>query len=86
MFWQPLSVESWIDMRRGTLSDVKDTVNTIIEDVKTNGDAALFSLTERFDHQKLDSLRISQDEIDAAYDQVAPKLVQALIEAEARIT
>ena len=86
MFWQPLSVESWIGMRRGSLSDVKDTVNTIIEDVKTNGDAALFALTEKFDHQKLDSLRIPQEEIDAAYDQVAPELVQALIEAEARIT
>ncbi|HJK12145.1 MAG TPA: histidinol dehydrogenase [Methanocorpusculum sp.] len=86
MFWQPLSVESWIGMRRGSLSDVKDTVNTIIEDVKTNGDAALFSLTEKFDHQKLASLRISREEIDAAYDSVAPELVQALIEAEARIT
>ena len=86
MFWQPLSVESWIGMRRGSLSDVKDTVNTIIEDVKTNGDAALFALTEKFDHQKLASLRISREEIDAAYDSVAPELVQALIEAEARIT
>lgn len=63
MFWQPLSVESWIGMRRGSLSDVKDTVNTIIEDVKTNGDAVLFALTEKFDHQKLDSLRIPQEEI-----------------------
>ena len=86
MLWQPLSVESWIGMRRGSLSDVKDTVNTIIEDVKTNGDAALFALTEKFDHQKLASLRISREEIDAAYDSVAPELVQALIEAEARIT
>lgn len=49
MFWQPLSVESWIGMRRGSLSDTKDTVNTIIEDVKTNGDAVLFALTEKFD-------------------------------------
>lgn len=86
MYWQPLSVESWIGMRRGSLSDVKDTVNTIIEDVRTSGDAALFALTEKFDHQKLDSLRIPGEEIDAAYDQVAPELVQALIEAEARIT
>lgn len=86
MFWQPLSVESWIGMRRGSLSDTKDTVNTIIEDVKTNGDAVLFALTEKFDHQKLDSLRIPQEEIDAAYDLVAPELVQALIEAEAHIT
>lgn len=86
MFWQPLAVESWISMRRGSLSGVKDTVNTIIEEVRSNGDAALFALTERFDHQKLTSLCISQDEIDAAYDTVAPELVQALIETETRIT
>ena len=57
MFWQPLSVESWIGMRRGSLSDVKDTVNTIIEDVKTNGDAALFALLKRFILQKFPPFR-----------------------------
>ncbi len=86
MLWQPLNVESWVSMRRGSLADVKESVGAIIEDVRKNGDAALFALTEKFDKQKLSSLRISREAIDAAYDEVDPALVQALIEAEARIT
>jgi len=73
-------------MRRGSLADVKESVEAIIEDVRKNGDAALFALTEKFDKQKLSSLRISREAIDEAYDEVDPALVQALIEAEARIT
>jgi len=73
-------------MRRGSLADVKESVEAIIGDVRKNGDAALFALTEKFDKQKLSSLQISQEAIDAAYDEVDPALVQALIEAEARIT
>ena len=86
MLWQPLNVESWVSMRRGSLADVKESVEAIIGDVRKNGDAALFALTEKFDKQKLSSLQISQEAIDAAYDEVDPALVQALIEAEARIT
>ena len=86
MLWHPLNVESWVSMRRGSISDVKESVETIIQDVRENGDAALFALTEKFDKQKLTSLRISREEIDAAYEAVDPELVQALIEAEARIT
>jgi histidinol dehydrogenase len=86
MLWQPLNVESWVSMRRGSLADVKESVGAIIEDVRKNGDAALFALTEKFDKQKLSSLQISPEAIDAAYDEVDPALVQALIEAEARIT
>ncbi len=86
MIWQPLNVESWVSMRRGSLADVKESVEAIIEDVRKNGDAALFALTEKFDKQKLSSLRISQEVIDEAYDAIDPALVQALIEADARIT
>lgn len=86
MIWQPVKAEEWKAQRRGSLSDVKEIVSGIIEDVRKNGDGALFALTEKFDKQKLSSLRISQEQIDAAYDAVDPSLVQALIEAEARIT
>lgn len=85
MIWQPINADEWKAQRRGSLNDVKDIVAGIIEDVRTNGDAALFALTEKFDKQKLESLKISQEQIDAAYDEVDPSLVQALIEAEARI-
>jgi histidinol dehydrogenase len=50
--------------------------------VKIGGDAALFALTEKSDHQKLDSLRISQRDIDRDLQSFAPELMQVLIKAE----
>ncbi|HJJ48866.1 MAG TPA: histidinol dehydrogenase [Methanocorpusculum sp.] len=84
--WQPVTVDAWKENRRGSLADVKETVTAIINDVKENGDAALFALTEKFDRQKLASLKISREQIEEAYEKVDPALVQALCEAEARIT
>ena len=53
MIWQPVEADAWKAQRRGSLSDVKDIVAGIIEDVRTNGDAALFALTENFDKQQM---------------------------------
>ncbi|HJJ56372.1 MAG TPA: histidinol dehydrogenase [Methanocorpusculum sp.] len=86
MLWNPITIESWVNSRNNSLNDVRDIVSTIIDDIKLNGDSALFKLTEKFDHQKLNTLKITQDDIDVAYDQVSPKLVEALVEAEAKIT
>ncbi|HJJ55613.1 MAG TPA: histidinol dehydrogenase [Methanocorpusculum sp.] len=86
MLWNPITIESWVNSRNNSLNDVRDIVSTIIDDIKLNGDSALFKLTEKFDHQKLSTLKITQDDIDVAYDQVSPKLVEALVEAEAKIT
>lgn len=86
MIWQPVTVDAWKENRRGSLSDVKEIVSAIITDVKDNGDKALFALTEKFDRQKLASLKISREQIEEAYNKVDPALVQALCEAEARIT
>ncbi|HJJ29082.1 MAG TPA: histidinol dehydrogenase [Methanocorpusculum sp.] len=86
MIWQPVTVEAWKENRRGSLADVKEAVSAIINDVKENGDAALFALTEKFDRQKLATLKISRGQIEEAYEKVDPALVQALCEAEARIT
>jgi len=86
MIWQPVDPEKWNAQRRGSLNDVKDIVSGIIDDVAKNGDKALYALTEKLDHQKLTSLRITREQIDAAYEEVDDALVQSLIEAEARIT
>ena len=42
-----------------------DRVNAILEDVKENGDKALFAYTERFDGAKIDagSIRVTKEEI-----------------------
>jgi histidinol dehydrogenase len=63
------------------INDVLETVNKIVMEVGEKGDEALFSLTERFEGAKLDDLRVSQEEIDAAYDLVEERLKEALADA-----
>ena len=83
--WQPLDVDSWTERRRGELKDVQEPVREIIDKVRTGGDDALLELTERFDKVRPSSLRISEEEIEAAYEQVEPSLVKELRTAAANI-
>ena len=64
-----------------------DRVNAIIEDVKKDGDTALFSYTERFDGVKIDagSIRVTKEEIDEAYRLVDPALLDVIRKALANI-
>ncbi len=58
--------------------DVTAIVSDIIENVKNNGDKALFEYCERFDGAKLDSLLVSADELNAAMNQVEPEFIEVL--------
>lgn len=62
-------------------------VEEIIEAVKAQGDAALCALTARFDRVELEpaDLRVTEDEIRAAYDEVTPEFLEALRLAKERI-
>ena len=60
------------------IQDVLASVNEILMDVGSKGDEALFKYTEKFEGAKLDNLRISQEEIDAAYESVDEKLLESL--------
>ena len=57
----------------------------IIAEVRANGDAALFDLTERFDGVKLEGLRVTDEELSAAYEQVDDSLTIALTNCADRI-
>lgn len=46
---------------------VEDIVSGVIENVKQNGDKALFEYCEKFDGAKLETLEVSKEEIDLAY-------------------
>ena len=46
--------------------------------VKTEGDAALLSYAERFDHVQLPDVRVSPETVKAAYDKVDPETVEAI--------
>ncbi len=60
-----------------------DTVNEIVENVRKNGDAALFAYTERFDGciVKKDNVLVTEEEIDAAYGQVDEELLGVIRKA-----
>lgn len=65
--------------------NIKQAVDTIREDVLANGDKALFSLSEKFDKVKLESLVVSQSQIKAASERLPDKLKAAIQNAKANI-
>lgn len=62
-------------------------VNEILNAVCMEGDAAVLRYTERFDRVKLEAgqLRVTEQEILAAYDRVEPRFIEALRRAAANI-
>ena len=63
-----------------TSESIENDVKTIINRVRKNGDAALIEFTEKFDKTKLkaETLRVSKDEIEEAYNAVSEKQISAL--------
>ena len=66
--------------------DVSGIVSDIIENVKENGDKALLEYCERFDKAKLDTLEVSEAEIEEAFNLVEPRFIEILKEAAKNIT
>ena len=52
---------------------VQAAVTEIINNVRTKGDAALREYNERFDQNTRECLRVSREEIEAAYRKMAPE-------------
>ena len=65
--------------------NVEGIVSEIIENVKKNGDKALFEYCEKFDKAVLSELLVSQAEIDEAVNTVDPKFLEILEKAAANI-
>jgi histidinol dehydrogenase len=81
--WKAVDVDSWIGGRKSSLEDVRASVTTIIERVQKEGDAALRALARK--HCELTDIAVPDEEREAAYDSVDTKIVESLVEAEARI-
>ena len=62
------------------------TVTEIINNAAKNGDEALRFYTKQFDHIDLDSLKVSQEEIDRQAAKADPFFVKSMEEAKANIT
>ena len=73
--------------KRESDTDVRDTVASIIADVRARRDDALYDLTEKFDRfdARAHGLAISSDEVDAAVAGLDPDLLNALEHAAERI-
>jgi len=71
--------------RNDLASGVEEAVAGIIADVRANGDEALFRLTEKFDKVKLDSLLVTEEEVNAAYAAMDAEMKEILAESAANI-
>lgn len=84
--WKALDIETWNAGRRSDLDRVKGSVSEIIGRVRAEGDDALIDLTKKFDGIDLAEIAVSDEEREAAYDQVDAELVESLVQAEVRIS
>jgi len=64
-----------------------ETVQEIVDDVRDNGDAALFSYTKKFDKADItaENVKVTQKEIEYAYTQVSPELLDVIRKAKKNI-
>ncbi|WP_157154020.1 histidinol dehydrogenase [Brachyspira murdochii] len=58
--------------------DVNEKVKAILEDVKQNGDNALKKYAKMFDNAEIDNLRVTEKEIEEAYNRVDEKFKETL--------
>ena len=67
-------------------STLNATVSNILGDIKANGDEAVRKYEEMFDHVRLDSLAVSEEDIEEAWNSVPAELRQAIELAHANIS
>lgn len=71
--------------REQASSGVEDIVAGVIADVRKNGDCALKKYTEKFDKAKLDSLEVTDEEIEDALNKVDDKFIKIIEKAKENI-
>lgn len=76
---------SEIFSRSESTMNVEAIVTDIIANVRNNGDKALYEYCEKFDKAKLDTLLVSEEEIDEAFSLVEPQFIDILEKAAANI-
>ncbi|MDC6386214.1 histidinol dehydrogenase [Flagellimonas taeanensis] len=68
-----------------TVADIEKIVESIFEEVQANGDGAIKKYTDQFDHVQLDSLLVTDDEIQIASNSVSNDLKKAISLAKSNI-
>lgn len=67
------------------LSKLNATVASVLEDIKENGDEAIKKYEEKFDHAKLSTLKVTEEEIDEAFESISVDLKDSLEQAHHNI-
>ena len=67
------------------VTELFGTVRTVLEEVRSEGDAAVKRYEEKFDKVRLESLRVSEDEMEEACHLVPEELKHAILTAKANI-
>lgn len=68
-----------------TVAAIEDTVNTVFEEVKKGGDKVLDKYTQKFDELVLDSLLVSEPELQESNNLVSEELKEAILLAKSNI-
>lgn len=79
-----VSVETLL-ARKDNTADVSDVVTEIIARVRREGDKALLDYAREFDHAQLDSLEVTQEELDEAMASAEPEFLAVLQKASDNI-
>ncbi|MFP4078062.1 MAG: histidinol dehydrogenase [Candidatus Izemoplasmataceae bacterium] len=66
-------------------SDVNETVETIVNEVKTKGDSALMRYTRQFDSDKVEAFKVDEATIDEAFNRIDDTLKEDLKKAAENI-
>ena len=76
-------LENLLKRSPNSYGEYEGRVNSIIDDIKNRKDEAVFEYTQKFDGYDLspDNIRVTREEIDAAYEEIDPKLVEIIRKA-----
>ena len=73
-----IDLEKELARSQFSYDDVNETVENILKDVKNRGDKALIEYTEKFDGVKLETLEVSDKEIEDAYNTIDKELLEVI--------
>ncbi|MBE5732976.1 MAG: histidinol dehydrogenase [Clostridiales bacterium] len=82
---EKLSLRDEIFSAKEEKRDVSAIVSEILDNVRVNGDKALYEYCEKFDKVKLDTLKVSEQEIQEAVLSVEPEFLEILKKASENI-
>lgn len=79
------NLDTLLKRDEGENQEIRSRVLEIIDTVKSQGDAALIDYTEKFDGCRLKALRVTDTEIQEAFELVGPEMAAIIEEAAGNI-